>query len=82
MPFLIGISGGFKMYIYAIIQHRTMILHTTRVFQGCSLHIMQFQKSFNYFCIFMQNERIVSRGMILYNQFKGTDLNGGVKAHI
>lgn len=29
----------------------------------------------------MQNERIVSYSMVLYNQFKGIDLNGGVKAH-
>lgn len=32
MPFLIGISGSFDLYIYAIMQRQTAILHKTRAF--------------------------------------------------
>jgi hypothetical protein len=34
MPFLIGISGGFEVYIYAIMQYKTAILHKTSDFHG------------------------------------------------
>lgn len=44
MPFLIGISGGFEMYIYAIMQYKTARLHKTRAFHGLCCILCNFKK--------------------------------------
>lgn len=45
MPFLIGISGGFWMHIYAIMQYKTTILHKTSAFHGLCCILCNFKKA-------------------------------------
>ena len=62
MPFLIGISGGFIMYIYAFMKHYTAILHKIWAFQGILLHIMQSGKIFEkieFLCKMSELYRVV-----------------------